>query len=170
MLNDKKIDQPKPGSKMAGLRAMRLAKFSGRREKSTLKEAAAVMANAAPAAKVKLQPQKAPAPPAVEQQETETVSKTATKRKAKTKSAKKASTERRKRPARAASQRSGVSGQAVADFMARKNGASMEELVKQFKIDAHPMRAKVFFVRHTLGYSVEHKDGRYFAVPPKAAK
>lgn len=48
-------------------------------------------------------------------------------------------------------------------------GASMAELEKKFGIDAHPMRAKIFYVKHTLGYDIESKDGRYHGTPPKAA-
>lgn len=57
----------------------------------------------------------------------------------------------------------------VASFMARDGGASMEDLVKEFGIEAHPMRAKIHYVRHKLGWTVETKDGRYFATAPKAA-
>jgi hypothetical protein len=57
----------------------------------------------------------------------------------------------------------------VADFMARDGGASMDELVKQFGIEAHPMRAKIHYVRHKLGWNVETIDGRYYATAPKAA-
>lgn len=63
-----------------------------------------------------------------------------------------------------------VSGQQVADFVSRAGGASMDELVAEFKIDAHPMRAKIFYVRHTLGYDVEVKDGRYHGTSPKVSK
>lgn len=63
-----------------------------------------------------------------------------------------------------------VSGQQVADFVCRAGGASMEELVAQFGIEAHPMRAKVFYVRHTLGYEVEVREGRYHGTAPKGSK
>jgi hypothetical protein len=59
-----------------------------------------------------------------------------------------------------------VAAQAIADFMARPEGASMAELVKEFGIEPHPMRAKVFYVKHTLGYAVERVDGRYHATAP----
>lgn len=58
---------------------------------------------------------------------------------------------------------------AVAKFMARPNGASMDELVAEFGIEAHPMRAKIHYIRHKLGWTVEIKDGRYHATEPKAA-
>lgn len=57
--------------------------------------------------------------------------------------------------------RATVAVQDVADFIARPGGASMAELVEKFGMDAHPMRTKIFNVRHTLGYTVEIKDGRY---------
>lgn len=57
----------------------------------------------------------------------------------------------------------------VAAFMARDGGAAMAELEKEFGIEAHPMRAKIHYVRHKLGWNVETKDGRYFATAPKAA-
>jgi predicted trehalose synthase len=58
----------------------------------------------------------------------------------------------------------------VANFMAREGGASMAELVEKFGIDAHPMRAKVHYIRNQIdGWSVETKDGRYYATGPKAA-
>jgi hypothetical protein len=54
--------------------------------------------------------------------------------------------------------------------MAREGGASMAELVEKFGIDAHPMRAKVHYIRNQIdGWSVETKDGRYYATGPKAA-
>lgn len=64
----------------------------------------------------------------------------------------------------------------VAAFMARPvgatpgapGGASMAELVAEFGIEAHPMRAKIHYVRHKLGWNVEIKDGRYYATEPKA--
>lgn len=64
----------------------------------------------------------------------------------------------------------------VANFMARPvghkdaplGGASMAELVEKFGIEAHPMRAKIHYVRHKLGWTVETKEGRYFATAPKA--
>lgn len=65
----------------------------------------------------------------------------------------------------------------IATFMARPvgatpgtpGGASMAELVAEFGIEAHPMRAKIHYVRHKLGWTVEIKDGRYHATEPKAA-
>lgn len=58
----------------------------------------------------------------------------------------------------------------VAKFMARDGGASMEELVKEFGIQPHPMRAKVHYIRNNIpGWDVENRDGRYYATGPKAA-
>lgn len=57
----------------------------------------------------------------------------------------------------------------VAAFLCREGGASMAELEKEFGIDAHPMRAKIHYVRHKLNYGVETRDGRYYGTAPKAA-
>lgn len=57
----------------------------------------------------------------------------------------------------------------VAAFVCRDGGASMAELEKEFGIDAHPMRAKIHYVRHKLGYGVETREGRYYGTAPKAA-
>jgi hypothetical protein len=68
-----------------------------------------------------------------------------------------------------AAPRQTVSAQAVADFVSRPGGASIEELTKKFGIEAHPMRAKIYNVRHTLGYAVEVREGRYYGTPPAAS-
>jgi hypothetical protein len=68
-----------------------------------------------------------------------------------------------------AAPRQTVSAQAVADFVSRPGGASMEELTKKFGIEAHPMRAKIYNVRHALGYAVEVREGRYHGTPPAAS-
>jgi hypothetical protein len=97
------------------------------------------------------------------------------KKKSKTKAARRAPTAARtKPPAKPKADpkpRDGrVSAQQVADFVSRAGGASMEELVAEFGIEAHPMRAKIFYVRHTLGYDVEVKEGRYLGTAPKVSK
>ena len=69
--------------------------------------------------------------------------------------------------AKTGAKKKGVPAIDVANFICRDGGASMEELVKEFGIDAHPMRAKIFYVRHTLGYAVEIKEGRYIGTAPK---
>lgn len=58
---------------------------------------------------------------------------------------------------------------AVGEYIVR-NAPTMEQLAKHFGIDPHPMRAKVFAARHTLGFKIEHKDGRYSGTAPKSAK
>lgn len=50
----------------------------------------------------------------------------------------------------------------VADFICRVGGASMAELEAKFGIDAHPMRAKIYYIRNTLKIDVTVKDGRYY--------
>ena len=57
----------------------------------------------------------------------------------------------------------------VAAFICRDGGASRPELVAKVGIEAHPMRAKIHYVRHKRSYAVETKDGRYYATAPKAA-
>lgn len=57
----------------------------------------------------------------------------------------------------------------VGDAAAPLGGASMDELVKKFKIAAHPMRAKIHYLRHELGYEIEIEDGRYRGKPPEAS-
>lgn len=69
--------------------------------------------------------------------------------------------------------------QQIADMMARPvghedaplGGASTAEMVKATGIEAHPLRSKIYDVRHKLGYAVESpsKDNgmRYHATPPE---
>jgi hypothetical protein len=117
-----------------------------------------------------------PQPPAEPAQEERTMPKTKAKKAApKSKAPKKkalASTPRRalrEKAQRAGTvkKRAGVPALEVAAFLCRDGGASMAELVERFGIEAHPMRAKVFVVRHTLGYDVAVKDGRYFGTAPR---
>lgn len=61
----------------------------------------------------------------------------------------------------------GVPATEVADFICRAGGASMAELEKKFGIEAHPMRAKIFYAKHELGYAIENADGRYTGTAPK---
>lgn len=68
-----------------------------------------------------------------------------------------------------------VPAKSVAEFICRpkskdnpKGGASMKELETAFKIEAHPMRAKIYFAKHTLGYAIEHDGERYQGTRPKA--
>lgn len=55
---------------------------------------------------------------------------------------------------------------------APEGGASMAELEAAFKIDAHPMRAKIHYLRHEMGYVIDRRGGRYHGLPPtkKAAQ
>lgn len=94
--------------------------------------------------------------------------KTAPKRKiaAKVKTAKAPKIEAAKK---AKAPKKGIPATEVADFICRAPGASMAELEKKFGIEAHPMRAKIFYAKHKLGYVIENKDGRYSGTPPKAA-
>lgn len=58
---------------------------------------------------------------------------------------------------------------AVGTFIARKGGASMAELEKAFKMDAHPLRAKIHDARHKLGFKIDYdaEKNRYFGAEPK---
>lgn len=57
----------------------------------------------------------------------------------------------------------------VGTFIARAGGASMAEMEAQFKMDAHPLRAKIHAARHQLGFAIEYdaEKGRYFGKEPK---
>lgn len=63
--------------------------------------------------------------------------------------------------------------QQIADMMAAPGGASMAEMVKATKIEAHPMRSKIKLVRDRLGYTTtppsKENGYRYSATPPKKA-
>jgi len=83
------------------------------------------------------------------------------------KAAKQKPTPKAKIKAKGRGKRAGVPALDVAAFVCRKEGASMAEMEKKFGIDAHPMRAKIFYIRHELGYKVETKDGRYFGTEPR---
>jgi hypothetical protein len=61
-----------------------------------------------------------------------------------------------------------VPGVDVAEFTCVAAGVTMEMLVKKFGIEAHPMRAKIHYAKHQLGYTIENRDGRYFGTRPVA--
>lgn len=115
-----------------------------------------------------------PAPPATQETAVKkTTKKTAAKRKP---TAKKATSA--KAPKAAASKaRKGkkpVPAIDVANYICRPKskdnplgGASMAELEKRFGIEAHPMRAKIYYVKHELGFDVVSKEGRYYGAAPK---
>lgn len=86
--------------------------------------------------------------------------------------AKKAARSRARKPVKAAEPGAGKTiVQQVADLMARPNGATTAEMVAATKIEAHPLRAKIYDVRHKLHYEVESPTKangmRYKATPPK---
>ena len=111
------------------------------------------------------EPTEAPAPPVANNEEGQMAKKpkkTAAKRKPAAKKTPKAAAPK------TASGKKGVPATDIAAFICRDGGASMAELVAEFGIEAHPMRAKIHYVRHKLGYGVETKDGRYVGTPPKA--
>lgn len=60
-----------------------------------------------------------------------------------------------------------VTGEQVADMICRPDGASMDELVAALKVEAHPMRAKIHYLKTRKGYAIENKDGRYYGAEPK---
>lgn len=61
-----------------------------------------------------------------------------------------------------------ISGQAIGEATCVAAGVTMADLVKKFGIEAHPMRAKIHYAKHQLGYTIENRDGRYFGTRPKA--
>lgn len=89
-----------------------------------------------------------------------------TKRQTKTPAAKAPANAKTKRARDAGVDRSPL---AVGTFIARAGGASMADLEKQFKMDAHPMRAKIHSARHQLGFAINYdaEKGRYFGTEPK---
>lgn len=97
--------------------------------------------------------------------------KTKSKAKKKSKPAAKKAAPKKKAAAKKPAAREGtVSAMEIGDFICRPEGASMAELVAQFGIEAHPMRAKIHRCRHDLGYTIETVDGRYGGTAPKAAE
>lgn len=61
------------------------------------------------------------------------------------------------------------SPRAVGEFICRKGGCTMAELVAKFGVEAHPMRAKIHDAKHKLGFAIEydHAAKRYGGQPPK---
>jgi len=60
-----------------------------------------------------------------------------------------------------------VSGQAIGEATCRKGGITMAELVAEFGIEAHPMRAKIHYAKHKLGFTIVSEGGRYVGTAPK---
>ena len=58
--------------------------------------------------------------------------------------------------------------QAVGEFVCRAGGCTMDELVKKFGVEAHPMRAKIHAAKHQLGFKIEydHEAKRYAGTAP----
>lgn len=72
-------------------------------------------------------------------------------------------------PATANKGRKPVTALEVAQYIAAagEQGVAMADLEKKYKIDAHPMRAKIHYIKTNLdGWTVENRDGRYFATGP----
>ena len=70
---------------------------------------------------------------------------------------------------KAATPSGGVPARDVGDFICRDGGCTMAELEKNFGIEAHPMRAKIHYAKHKLGYDIKHDGERYSGTAPKAA-
>lgn len=102
----------------------------------------------------------------------------ATKKATKKAAQKKASPQKKAPPQKAAARTTAAgldrSPRAVGEFICSYGaaGCPMADLVAQFKMEAHPMRSKIFAARHELGFQVEHDAKRkvYVGKPPKAAK
>lgn len=58
---------------------------------------------------------------------------------------------------------------AVGTFVCRDGGCTMEQLVKRFGIEAHPMRTKIHAAKHELGFKIEYdrETKRYTGTAPK---
>ena len=61
------------------------------------------------------------------------------------------------------------SPRAVGEFVCRDGGCTMDELVKRFGVEAHPMRAKIHAAKHQLGFKIEYdyEAKRYSGTAPK---
>lgn len=51
-------------------------------------------------------------------------------------------------------------------------GVTMAQIEKKFDMDAHPLRAKIFTAKHTLGFTItyDHKGKRYTGAAPATPK
>lgn len=92
---------------------------------------------------------------------------TAAARHAPAKSRAKGAQRRKASPRPPQAPRPAVPARDVAELICRPAGASMAELEKAFGIRAHPMRAKIHYARHNLGYRIEVLEGRYHGERPK---
>lgn len=88
-----------------------------------------------------------------------------------TKKAKKTSGGRTAVKGKTSGKKSDRSPLAVGTFIAAagEKGVTMDQIVKKFGIEAHPMRAKIHAAKHELGFTVEydHKAKRYTAKAPQ---
>lgn len=123
----------------------------------------------------KAQAAKKPKAPASAKPE-ESPLKTKTKKKAKAKSAARrtaSKTTAPKRARRTLDPNKDRSPLAVGTFIvaAGPEGRKMVELEKEFGIDAHPMRTKIFVARHEHGFTIEYdtKAKAYVGQAPKVA-
>jgi len=58
----------------------------------------------------------------------------------------------------------------VGTFITRPGGCTMAELEREFKMNAHPLRSKIFTAKHVLGFTIEYdaKEKRYTGTAPRA--
>jgi hypothetical protein len=146
----------KAGAKELQLRALRDGPRTGTVSRSTIEETGTLLAG-----------------PNLDREEQKRKVKMTTKKQ--TKAAVEPKPGRAKKPAKpAAAKRVRVPGVdrsplAVGTFIARKGGASMAEIEAQFKMDAHPLRAKIHAARHNLGFKIDYdaEKNRYFGAEPK---
>lgn len=83
-------------------------------------------------------------------------------KKAASKAAKKAARPKKAKAAgKAEGPRPGSKLEKILNLVSRKQGATMKELEKATGIDAHPMRARIYHLRHELGVKIEHDGERY---------
>jgi hypothetical protein len=146
------------GAKEAQRRAMREGKMTGREARSATAKA---MVAAVDGPK-KVEP---PARPAEESGVKKAKKKPA---KAKAKPAPKA---KAPKPAKKIVTAKGVdrSPLTVGTFITRDGGCTMAELEREFKIDAHPLRSKIWTAKHKLGFTIEYdaKEKRYTGTAPR---
>ena len=112
-----------------------------------------------------------PENPAEESGVSKKAKKPAPKAKAKAPPKAKATAPAKAKPAKKVASAKGVdrSPLTVGTFITRDGGCSMAELEKEFKMEAHPLRSKIWTAKHVLGFTIEYdaKEKRYTGTAPR---
>ena len=157
----RRIEMATIGPKEAQRRAQRETKMTGREARSATAKA---MVAAVDGPK-KVEP---PASPAEESGVSKKAKKKAAvpKAKAKAKPAAKAAAAPKKVASAKGVDRSPLT---VGTFITRPGGCTMAELEKEFKMDAHPLRSKIWTAKHVLHFTIEYdaKEKRYTGQAPR---